>query len=894
MLAMAGLVLCVQLAPTAIEWCLWDWLLPVLLGGVLLSRWLHGRLTSRSLLAIAVVTAVSFSLALDVAIPNVEFPAAEGLPSLIDDGDRSSSLLTFEGVIVEARRSESGGARLTVQLRSVERDVDSEPRGATGVVSLSLRYASRDWALGHCVRFRSRLRLIRNAGNEGEFDWAGWNARRGVRASAFVWSDRDLEDQGACATGLLALRAALGRAASAAMTNSAPAGLLSSWPLSRQAGGVIAALLTGDRSRVTPEVARSVRNSGMAHAMAISGLHLGLLAAAVFFLVERPLRRNLWFVTFYDTRRPAAVAAAFALTAYASLAGGGLSVLRAGVMGCLALAAVWRGMPVEPLAGLRGLAWAAIATALIAPGAIRETGFRLSYVAVAALVCWATRLSNARQAQGRQAHGGAAILVAAIEVGVLCQAITLPLVVQDFGEVPRYGLFANLVGASLVWATTLLALLGAVLWASGLELLANWVFVASSAVAGVWLELCAWVASLPGAVWRISTPPVEATTLLLVTVLSLCWRSQWSRHCSVCCGCVALALCWQAWAVPSALEVDFLSVGQGDATVIRSPSGAVMVVDAGLPGRGNFAVAPWLRRRGIGTIDVLVATHADLDHSGGLAELIEQFSVGELWLPREGCRRGPLADLVAKLPRTTHVRAPTVRAPTVMSADPARASSTASASNEPLTPWAPLSSALGPGVNVQQLWPVWTEGPCAGNNESLAFRVEFAGRSVLLAADIEAQAERGILQQNMHLRADVLKLPHHGSRSSTTSDFLAAVAPQAAVASLGWRNRFGFPHPEVVERLEAIAVPLLRSDRDGSVSLRIEPDGTVTLTSFRASTSDDTASSWWRRLRTRVSPALKTRHSEGVKSRLSTSMHSLRSTGPRACPAERWRLACCP
>lgn len=836
----AALVLVVQLLPTAVAFNVWDLLLPLLLLAAIALR-VRARLLPKATATVALAVAViSFRLALGVAIPNVELPRVSGSETLFDDADRTRALLTFEAVVVESRPSEGGGARLTVQLRNAVFDGDSQSHDAVGLVSLTIRYSDRVWPLAHCLRFRSRLRLIRNAGNEGEFDWAGWNARRGVRAAAFVWSDRDVQHLGTCAGGLLGLRAQLAEFVS-------EVGEGEGGP-SMDAGAILAALVTGDRSRVAPAQAAAVRGAGMAHALAISGMHLGLLVAAVFLLVERPLRRWRWYTTRYDSRRPAAFAAVLALLGYAALAGGSLSVLRAAVMGLLALAALWRGTPsarslgsashclashpvrfsmtarLAALPGLRALAWAAIVAAFVAPGALRESGFRLSYAAVTGLIIWAAaetsssgiqtqaraRTRPSRTSRTRKAQH---LLFNAIAVSLVCQLATAPLVIQDFQELPMFGFIANLFGAPLVWVTTLSALMSSALWLVGLEGLASYGIRGAAWFADAWLSFCIWFAELPGAVWKVPALGAAACALLLLAVLALlaarvvygdrrAFRRQlaWAAAAA----CAAMICVVINWRVPDRLSVDFLSVGQGDATVVRAPSGAVMVVDAGLPGRGRFAVGPWLRRHGIWNIDLLVATHADLDHSGGLEELVDDFTIGQIWLPRQECLRGPLQALA----RFASDSNGTALAPTQLP-----------------------KTALGPEVVLHQLWPQHPSGACRGNNESLVLMLESGGRRVLLTADIEAEVESELLKDPNRLRADVLKLPHHGSSSSSTAGFLDAVASDLAVVSLGWRNRFGFPHAPVLDRLRARSTALRRSDHHGSVRVEIDRQGTITVRS---------------------------------------------------------------
>ena len=256
------------------------------------------------------------------------------------------------------------------------------------------------------------------------------------------------------------------------------------------------------------------------------------------------------------------------------------------------------------------------------------------------------------------------------------------------------------------------------------------------------------------------------------------------------------------------LEVNVLDVGQGDSLFVVSPGGKTMLIDgggafAGFPGQvvqqgsdpGEEAVSPYLWSRGFKKIDVVALTHAHQDHAGGLAAILENFQVGKLWIGRDVS-----APALAKL------------------ADIARRE------NIPIEHESRGMEFAMDGVVGQFLWPAAsTENPAitAKNNGSLVLHLQYGKRSLLLPGDAEKQAERSILGGNPPdlLHADVLKIGHHGSKNSTTEEFLSAVHPRIAVISAGESNAYGHPSPELLERLEAVGVRILRSDRDGAVRI---------------------------------------------------------------------------
>jgi competence protein ComEC len=263
--------------------------------------------------------------------------------------------------------------------------------------------------------------------------------------------------------------------------------------------------------------------------------------------------------------------------------------------------------------------------------------------------------------------------------------------------------------------------------------------------------------------------------------------------------------CGLALAPPPAVSpppprVVFLDVGQGDAVLVQGRKG-VLLVDAGLavrdgPDLGARVVVPALRALGVGRLDLVAASHGDLDHRGGLPAVLRALPVERVWLPHGGAGDAAFAE--------------TVRAARALGAT--------------VEEHGAGSPALRVGdLRVVPLWPPPGPGDGSRNDRSLTLRVEVAGRTVLLPGDLEASAEGHLLARGAPLRADVLKLGHHGSRSSSSAEWLEAVGGAVAVASAPRFGRFGMPHPEVVARAHAAGYALWWTGRDGAVLVGLEP-----------------------------------------------------------------------
>ena len=247
------------------------------------------------------------------------------------------------------------------------------------------------------------------------------------------------------------------------------------------------------------------------------------------------------------------------------------------------------------------------------------------------------------------------------------------------------------------------------------------------------------------------------------------------------------------------LRVTFLDVGQGDAALIELPEGPRLLVDGGPGGARRFDVgervlAPFLWNRPLGHLDAVALSHWDVDHSGGLAAVLTRFSVGEFWESGQAPAGAP--ETVAALVRSRIPRR-------VLGA------------GQRLWLGRALITVLGPAPGP----------PLAANDESLVLRLDWRGVSLLLPGDVGARGEALLLERGAPLRALALKVPHHGSRFSSSAPLLEAARPLVAVVSVGARNPFRHPSPEALGRLEAAGARVYRTDRDGAVIL--ETDGRV-------------------------------------------------------------------
>lgn len=610
--------------------------------------------------------------------------------------------------------------------------------------------------------FTVRLRRPHGSVNPHGFDYEAWLLERGIGATGYVRARPAPQRLGERRT--LGDRVELAREAVRERFFSR----LEATP----AAGILTALAVGDQRAIAAEEWRLFGRTGVTHLMSISGLHVTLISGLFAGLVSASWRRCPPLALRLPARKAAALAAVAAALGYTLLAGFAVPAQRTFYMVAVVAAALWSGGIAAPL---RVLALAAATVTVLDPWAPLAPGTWLSFGAVL-LIFYALGAWTRGEAALRSSLAAWARVQWAVTLGLAPAAVFL------FGQVSIAGPLANALAIPLVsLVVTPLALAAAAVPLDALldvaARLVEWLLV--------FLE---WCAGLPAAVWEQHAPAPWTVGLALAGVAwLLAPRGVPSRAAGLALMAPAIFL---APARPAEGEawITTLDVGQGLAVLVRTRERALLY-DAG-PAYGPDAdsggrvVVPLLRALGVSRLDTLVLTHEDSDHLGGALSVLESVPVGRMASSLPGAH--PLHALGA-------------------------AASACLAGER--WEW--------DGVRFEFLHPARDAAGGRRNDRSCVLRVSTAGGAMLLTGDIERGAERELLARGAALRSDVLLVPHHGSRSSSSPEFIAAVAPRWALAAAGYRSRFGHPSPEVVERYGAAGARVLRTDLDGAVQVRL-------------------------------------------------------------------------
>ena len=723
----------------------------------------------------------------------------------------------------------------------------------TGKIRVTVRGRGPAFARGDRVVFRSRLRAIRNFNNPGGFNYQRYMTFKGIWRTAYTKGSR-LQVVQQKGSKDLSQWFDDARHAMAALIERSGAGA---------SAGVLKALIIGDRAAIPSELRETFNRAGVSHILAISGLHIGIVATVAFFFFQKLLCFGRPFLWRAWTRKGAAIFSILPICIYGLISGMSPSTQRAVIM---VTAFLMTFLVERERDGVNILALAAFIILVVHPPSVFTISFQLSFMAVLSILYGLSCTLPALPISGNSTGSGIRFqlprkLFTFFLVSFFAIGGTLPLVMFYFNQISVIGLLANVVVIPLV---------GFLVIPCGL--LALFVYPISTQIAYGCVQICIFVldyglvviklfADLPFAAFKTITPSffeivcyyilggvllnllktklnpikrhadlnarsdqVSAGTLMRdrgqrlsriyssisVTIRNMTAGFRKKRGVLVVIAViVALAADAGYWIYQrfgtDELRVTYLDVGQGNAALLELPGGHTVLIDGGgfsdnsVFDMGARVIAPFLWRKKIRTIDTLILSHPNSDHLNGLIFIARHFNVKTLWANGEskttlGYKR------LRKIVAAKHLDLPDFRQ-------------------------MPRKQIIN-GVEFLLLYPPvdFLDKKKAGqkwrnsNNNSLVIKVSLGRISFLFPGDITAKAETELVRlSGADLSCDVLLVPHHGSRSSSSQLFLSKVKPDIAVISAGWKNRFKFPHSSVLEAYHKSGCRILRTDHNGAI-----------------------------------------------------------------------------
>ncbi|WP_369902561.1 DNA internalization-related competence protein ComEC/Rec2 [Bacillus manliponensis] len=556
--------------------------------------------------------------------------------------------------------------------------------------------------------------------------------------------------------------------------------------LPKQSAAFMNALLFGDRQHMTSDVEDQYQLFGLVHLLAISGSHIVLLTAICYFIL---LRVGV-------TRESATMVLIVCIPLYMFFAGASASVVRASLMGVIVL---WTVVYTVRLCSIDAISITAIVMLFYDPYVLFDIGFQFSFVGSLALLLSSSNLLNAQEN----------LIKSAIYVSLLSQLASMPILLYHFGYFSPYSVLLNIIYVPFLSLFVLPCSIVIALLMLLFPLLATWLAKVLSFCITLSNDLLKYCEALPFVqlTFGVTSPLLVVVYCCSILSIFLSWEGLiWKKYRSICIGIFLLISIghYMFPYVKGTGKVTFIDVGQGDAILIRLPyeKGTYLIDTGGAllikkekwqQKKNNFTIGediliPFLRKEGVREIDKLILTHGDMDHAGAAKEVLQSIPVKEVIFGK----KKQDAQLESKLKQLAHKK------------------------NIPVHMAKEGEKWIAGDAEFTILAP---EGDEEGDNDaSIVLFASMGNRTWLFTGDLEEKGEKELVETYPNLRADILKVGHHGSKTSSTVQFLDHVKPKVAVISAGEKNRYGHPNKEVVDRLIERGIKVWRTDEQGAVS----------------------------------------------------------------------------
>lgn len=820
----------------------WTYFVIIICAAVIILKLLNDKV---SFLSIAILFFVYGYLSIQPYVAP-RFPPDH----LIHYADGNKWIIT--GIIDEKPIKDGDRLKFILRVETLGRNTS-----VTGNIHVTMEGVRDDLSVGDKVSFVSRIKSIRNFNNPGGFDYERFMASREVWVTASVYGDwaelfevlEDKREDG----GIEAFRTEI----SELIEETGPGKHV----------GVLKALIIGDKSEISESVREDFSHAGIAHLLAISGLHIGIIAGAAFVFFRWLLSRFPFFLWEGVGKKGAAILSWFPIIGYGLLAGISVSspahrvVIAAAVfmitlvpeegygsgdilaivvsswlllivygllVGMSVCTPVYRTVVAATILlmalviekgddPMNTLSLTAVLILVVHPPSLFSASFQLSFSAIFSIIYGHSKLRGTKMQMERKQIRGK--LFSFFLVSLLTTLGTVPFVMLYYNQVTLVGLFANFVFIPVIgFVVVPLGLLSVLLHLFGIGWASLCIHISAIVLANTletvtptYLEIFGFYVLIWAVLEMIAIHPetsdekerlrrkrakvVTAIILFAGIADGYFWINQRFRH--------------------DDLRITVIDVGQGSSALVETPGGFCFLMDGGgFPGSsfdvGERILAPFLWHKRIKTLDKIILSHSDADHLNGLLHIVEHFNIKEVWTNNDGSDEMKYQEFM-NIIRENRIPHPEFKDMTIEHEI-----------NEVCL------EILYPPKDFAEKGEKWRRKT---NNNSLVVKVTFGEVSFLFPGDIEAKAEKELVEMaGDKLKSVVLIAPHHGSKTSSSEAFLDAVDPEYVVISAGWNNRSRMPHWAVMKRYEERGYEIYRTDKDGAVSISTDGESVRIMT----------------------------------------------------------------